>query len=305
MGLNPTEKCIPIKAAADTTDAAGRMIVKGNRHLSEMNNRLYRQCRTYDVRFSTIANNVGSGDTWTYDFFTLPNTWFVYGAIKYAYDTYKQAHEDELRAGIRFAKWHDFHINEQDPDLIWEIAQACLFDGGDSSGSLGGWMNITADEVSNDTTVTKNDGSTVMQFNLLGNETNEYNIFSEYANKLKYRISTDPSVSSSQPYEGLLDLKDADLMAEVGDKPPYDSNFSSFLHDGTDDQNILVYQGSISSDANGAIQRTSRTFTAPLGLVWVQKEVNGTLTDISHQFPELCMHFSPGKYKGVRSESLV
>lgn len=298
MALNPTEKCIPVKAAADTSGAAGRMIVKGNRHLGEMNNRLYRQCRTYDLKFSTIANNVGSGDTWTYDFYTLPNTWFVYGAIKYAYDTYMQAHDDEVRAGVRFSKWHDFHINEQDPDEDWELSEACLFDGG-------AWASLSPDEATPDSSITLNDGSTVNGFNLLGNETNSYNIFSEYANLLKYRTPADESVSSSQPYDGLLDLKDADKMAEVGDQAPYDRDFSSFLHDGSDDQNILVYQGSISNDANGALSRVTRTFTAPLGLVWVQKEVNGTLTDISNTVPELCMHVSPGKYKGVRSESLV
>nr|AGA18359.1 hypothetical protein [uncultured marine virus] len=298
MALNPTEKCLAIKAAADTSGASGYMIVKASRHLGEMNNRLYRQCRTYDLKFSTISNNVSYTNTTLYDFYTLPNTWFVYGAIKYAYDTYLRAHQDEIDAGIKFGRWHDFIINEQDPDGIWELSELVLYDGD-------GWATVVSDEVAVDSTVT-NEAGTSISFNLLGAESNMFNVFSEYANLLKGRGPADDSVDSDQPYAGLIsDLDDADKMVEVGDQAPYDRDFSSFLHDGTDDQNILTYQASISVDPNGATQRTTRTFTAPLGLVWVVKTVNGSLSDHSNTVPELCMHVAPGKYKGVRSESLV
>ncbi len=302
MGLDPLPKeyqlNIPLCATADTTDAEGTLIVRANRELGVMNNKLYRQCRNYDVSFThTPVTNVTARQTLY--FWTLPNTWFVRGAIKYAFNTYMQAHEDELRAGVKFARWHDFVIDEQNADDVWEYSQAELFDGDEHS-------HISADEAVSDTQITKNDGSTAMTFRLLGSDSNAYNIFNEYANMLKYRTSTDESVASDQPYEGLLDLKDADKMAEVGDQAPYDRDFSSFLHDGTDDQNILCLQDTIVIDPNGGIGgKSTRTFTAPLGLVWVHKYHDNALADFSQTWPTLIMRAKPGGYNGVSARSLT
>jgi hypothetical protein len=244
---------------------------------------------------------LGDGGTYSYTFFTLPDTWFVRNSIKYAYSTYMQAHEDELRAGVRFARWHDFTIDEQNPDGVWEPAQQHRYTG-DAWESFGS----AADEAPTDTQVTKNDGSTAMAFRLMGSNVGAYNIFSEYAKLRQYSTADDTSVTSDQPYDGLLDLKDADKMAEVGDRPPYDLDFSGWLHDGTDDQGILVCQDSINIDTNSSNNHWStRVFTAPLGLVWILKEREGTATEFENDQPELLLHVSPGKYKGVKAPSLV
>lgn len=291
-----TERNVAIRASSSQTQG---MIVKASRHLSETNNRLYRQCMDYDVRVSLNVGLLDDTTIYKYRFFTLPNTWFVKGAIKYAFDTYMQSHEDELKAGIKFGKWHDFHINEQDPDGVWALSETCLFDGN-------GYASISPDEATDDTGITMSDGSTVKQFNLMGNITNQFNIFSEYAKLLRYRGAQNTSVSSSQPYDGVLDLKDADLMAEVGDQAPYDRRFDSFLHDGTDDQSILVMVDSLTHDAsNAGGRRDTITFTAPLGLVYVQKLIGDSNNAIATTIPELTFRFPRGDYKGVRAHSLV
>lgn len=291
-----TERNIAVKASSSQTQGT---IVKAYRHLSETNNRLYRQCMDYEMKISLNTGVLDDTNMFKYRFFTLPNTWFVKGAIKYAYDTYMQSHEDELKAGVKFGKWHDFQINEQDPDGTWALSETVLFDGD-------GYATIGADEVSPDTGITMNDGTTVKNFNLMGAETNQFNIFSEFANLLRYRGAENTSVSSTQPYDGVLDLKDADLMAEVGDQAPYDRRFDSFLHDGTNDQNILVAVDSLTHDgSNAGGRRTTVTFTAPLGLVYVQKFVGDTANAISIQNPELILRFPRGDYKGIRAHSLV
>lgn len=297
----PTQKCLAIMAAADTSGAAGTLIVKTSQELSMQNNRLYRQAMNYKVSFSLIGINALHDDNEVqYDFFTLPNNWFTHGAIRYAFRTYMQAHQDELNAGVRFARWHDFTIDEQNPDGTWELSQSTNYDGDGWGVTLG-----TAGESPQDSSITLNDGSTVKQFRLMGTDSGAFNIFREYAKLLKYRQPTDTSVSSDQPYDGLLDLKDADKMAEIGDKAPYDTDYSIWLDDGTDDQNILCYQDSISADRNTYFKGRTRTFTAPLGLVWVRKVVDDAAADVSNTSPELCLHVSPGKYKGVHAESIV
>lgn len=296
----PTQNCINIAAAADTGGAGGTLLVKASKLASQANHRLYRQTRNYHLKFDLITDSVSSDDEVTYKFYTLPNTWFVHGAIEYAYRTYMQSHQDEMHAGVRFARWHDFTIDEQDPDGTWEQAQALMFDGD-------GWAGLTSDESPVDTQITLSDGSTTKQFRLMGTDSAAFNIFDEYANLLKYRQPTDPSVSSDQPYDGLLDLKDADKMVEVGDRPPYDSDFSSMLDDGSDDQNILVLQDSLTfARKSGSGTRTStRVITAPLGLVYITKIVDGSASDVSNTSPSLCMHLSPGKYKGIKAPSIL
>jgi hypothetical protein len=209
---------------------------------------------------------------------------------------------DELEQGVKMAKWHDFKINEQNPDATWDYLNAAMFDGN-------GWGSLAADESISDSTVTDS-GGTSQGFHLIGNISNSYNIFREYAKLLNYGHATDPSVSSDQPYDGLLDIKDADVLTERGDRPPYDQDFSSMVPDDTtvDDatgQHLLVLQDTLTSDPNGGSVRTrTRTFTAPLGMVWIERFSNGSAADFPST-PSLCLHLKAGTYKGIDAPSLV
>lgn len=297
-----TQLELPMLCTTDTYQGEGRMIVKANDALSRMNGRLYRQALDYDLSLSVVNNP--SDSTFQYQFYTLPNTWFVKGAIKYAYKMYMQSHAEELAAGVRFARWHDFSINEQNADGVYEFSAPALFDGD-------GFASISADETLSDSTVTDSAG-TSRGFHLLGNLNNSYNIFRQYANLIKYGMTADDSVSSDQPYGELLDLDDADDMAEKGDQAPYDRDWSTWLPDDAtvDDaqgHNILVLRDTIQYDGQGggAQRLKTRTFTAPLGLVWCIKLVNGSANAFGTVTPEIMLHASPGKYKGVRAHSLT
>lgn len=305
-GSSVTERTLPMKCTTDTTGGEGNLIIQTNLALSKMNGRLYRQARDYRVKVSLIPAPVhDAGSNVNMEIFTLPNTYFVHGAIKYAFQQYMNSHADELAAGVNFAKWHDFSINEQNPTGVWEYSSPVLWDGTADSG----FGSLTANETVSDSSVTDS-GGTSQGFNLLGNLANSYNIFREYAKKLNYRPQPG-TVSSDQPYDGLLDLDDADDMAEKGDLAPYDRDFSDFIPDDTtvdDDagQNLLLHRASISFDANGAQGRMSTAyFDAPLGLVWIRKYVNGSEAAFSTSIPELTLTCAPGDYKGVHSHSLT
>lgn len=306
LGREATQLRMPVLCKTDTTDGEGNMLIQCDKLLSRMNGRLYRHARDYKVKFDImVAPDLDSGQTFTYEFFTLPSNYFVHGAIKYAYDRYMQLHSDELAAGIEFARWHDFVINEQNPTGVWEYAGVALWDGTADSG----WGELGVDESISDSSVTDS-GGTSQGFHLLGNLANSFNIFREYAKKLNYR-PTPGATSSDQPYDGLLDLDDADDMAEKGDLAPYDRDWSTFLPDDTtvDDaagQNLLVHAGNIAFDISGGQgPRTTGYFVAPLGLVWVRKYHAGSENSFSTSRPELIMTAASGDYKGVASHSLT
>lgn len=306
VGASATETRIPILCTTDSTDGEGNLVVQASLAATRMNGRLYRQCRTYNVSFSLIPAPIHDGSTQVnLEFFTLPNNYFTHGAIKYAYDTYQDMMADEKEAGIKPAKWHDFHINEQNPTGVWEYGGAALTDGT----ADGGWVALPADESISDSSVT-DAGGTSQGFHLLGNLANSFNIFREYAKKLNYRPQPG-TTSSDQPYDGLLDLDDADVLAERGDQAPYDRDWSTMIPDDTtvdDDagQQLLVHRASVSYKSNGAQGRLSTgRFDAPLGLVWIRKYAAGGESAFGTSIPELTLNLTPGDYKGVRSHSLT
>lgn len=306
VGSTATERRIMIKCTTDSTDGEGNMVIQGNRALSTVNGRLYRQARLYRMKVDLITGPIhDAGANVNIEFYTLPNTYFVHGAIKYAYQQYMNAHMDELNAGVRFAKWHDFSLNEQNPTGAWEYSAPCLWSGKEGTD----FSTLSENEALSDSSATDS-GGTSQGFHILGNLANSYNIFREFSKLLNYRAQPG-ATSSDQPYDGLLDLDDADDMAEKGDQAPYDRDFSDFIPDDTtvdDDsgQNILTHRGTITYDSNAGPGRISTGyFDAPLGLVWCRKFVAGSESAFGLTLPELVVTFAPGGYKGVMSHSLT
>lgn len=288
------------------TDESGEQpfLVEANVHLGRMNNRLYRQSRLYNVRFehfdSSISNSV------SYQYYTLPDTWFVRGAVKYAHKIYMQNHKDELEAGIKFGRWHDFDISPQNPDGTFEFTDSLMFDGD-------GFANLASDEttgIGGTYSTTKAADGTSMGFHCFGNIANSYNIFREYAEYLNNRKPDNESTTAVQPYAELLDLKDAEQMVESGDRAPYDRDFSSMIPDDetVDDstgQHLLTLKAISTSDRDGYGKGSTPFFTAPLGLVYIRRIVDSTLTDLATTAIELRMEVQAGQYKGVKAPSLV
>ena len=299
-----TERSMLLRTATDET-GENAFLVEVAPNLSRMNNRLYRQSRLYNVRFET--SDAFQGSAVSYEFYTLPDNWFVRGAIKYAHHVYMQNHNDELEAGIEFSQWHDFDISPQNPDGTYEFTGARLWDGD-------GFATISADEASGiggNYSTTKAADGTSFGFHVMGNIANSYNIFREYAEFLNNKKPDNESTTAIQPYGDLLDLKDAEQMVESGDRAPYDRDFSGWIPDdeSVDDstgQHVLTLKAFSGTDRDGGVM-VHRTpfFTAPLGLVYVRRFLDSTLTDLSTSHQQLRMEVQMGDYKGVKAPSLV
>ena len=285
---NATQLTIPLNA--DSTDGAGTALVKVPKQLGMINHRLYRESMVYKVSFDFLCDSSTSRSE--YKFYTLPNNWFTMGAVKFAHKQWKASIQDELAQGTKLAKWYDFRINEQDPDGTWDALRATLFDGDTD-------VEPAVDEYA-ETTLVGADGSTAKAFHLFGAISNSYNIFTEYAKHLNQRDVAD-AVNSSVAYDGLhAGVESAEKLTEEGDLPPYDRDF------GTNWDKTLIMQDHIYVDADGAMGRLStRQFDAPLGLVFITKEVDGTDTDIATGTPTLMLRVAPGKYKGANAQPIV
>lgn len=288
-------------------------VVQVNKLLSVLNNRLYRQGMNYDVSFSLL--DPLSDEQERFKFYTLPNNWFVRGAISHAFRQYRAAMQPELLiTGGKTSKWHDFVIDHQDPDGSRGIMYPSIFDGDSFAAQTAG--------LSSDLSKVTNAAGTENQFHIGGALTNSFSILEEYALHLMSRRADDSAESGPQSYEGLqTGGTDIDHLMEQGDVPPYDEDFS-FWHGGADADTdfCMVYQdclyvgatrtihdpdGSTTSDVDTVVASGSRvqtrTFTAPLGLVWVESASNihsGTTT------PNFAMHVKAGNYKGVSAQPI-
>ncbi len=290
--MTVVENDIPLIALASDAADAGDAIIQVDKALGIMNHRLYRQGRNYtcSLQFVPTTHTIA----YECEIFSLPDNWFVRGAIKHAYRTWRKSIQDELAAGAKLSRWYDFRVNEQDPDSTWDYLSPAVFDG-DSFGSL------TPDEYT-ETSVTGEDLS-VEAFHLMGTVSNSFNIFAEYAKLLNSRKVVAPAVDSDESYAGLTPGgEDQEHLTETGDQPPYDYDFATHWDSG----DILVLRDKLVVDiADGPSRTVSRQFSAPLGMIYVRLQTDGTDVDFSPSTPTMILHCKPGSYKGVAAESLT
>lgn len=288
---------IPIRAS--DASGTGQATVDVVEELCKMNHRLYRQAMTYPVSFKAQPSG-GSGDTRQYKFYTLANNWFVHGAIKYAFRNWRSSLQEELMGGAAQGKYLDWRVQYVNPDGDNTTLVGVGWDGD-------GYNAIESGEYNDSTTAiyVEGSGGSVRGFNLFGSATNNYNIFAEYAKYLDSRGPDDQAAQVDTSYSGLnegdYDLTREDLIEDF-DNPPYPNDLS-----GTNWADaVMVLQDTITVDNNGAIGSSStRFFDAPLGFVFVVKDVNNTATDIDTAYPELILRVKSGGYKGTSAKPIV
>lgn len=300
----PTQRVIAL-SAGEGSQTEG--VVHVSRLLSQMNSRMYRQGRTYDVQFQMTEPM--SDPLTEYHFFTLPNNWFTHGAIKHAFSVWRASLQDELMAtGGKHAKWLDFSIQPAaDGTPESNLFYPNFLDGNSWTAVSTGYNQLYSE-------VTDSDGD-LMKFNTGSAEDKSgagaYNIMLEFARHLMSRKADSSAESGPQSYEGIQSgLDDLDHILEVGDEPPYDEDFGMWHGDAdasTDTrlvlQDVLYASTTVGTGGSGlttGARTVTRRFTAPLGLVFVQ--TNTAFTQSSNS--EIALIASPGNYKGVSSEPI-
>ncbi len=302
----PTQRTIAL-SAGEASQTEG--VVEAAPLLSQMNCRQYRQSMVYDLAFQLTEPT--SSLPYQVNFYTLPNNWFTHGAVKHAFSTWRSTLQDELVAtGGKTSKWLDFTIQpDADGSPGSNKFYPNFFDGNS-------WAAISTGYKQTYSEVTDSDGD-LMKFNSGGLEDKSgagvYNIMLEFARHLLSRRADSSAEGGPQSYEGIQSgLDELDHILEDGDEPPWDEDFVMWHGDADADADTrLVWQDTlyvgVGSDSDDTVKRSSgarlvtRTFAAPLGLVFVQ--ASSAFTQSSNS--EIAMVAKAGSYKGVSAAPML
>ena len=260
-------------------------IVQIDRHLSQLNRRLYRQGRTYTVKVDLDAGAVTGTN---YQVYTLANTWM----LKKAWQLAKEEYDDEMMEVAKTfkgktARWRDFRL-DLNPAYTGALAlDTHLID------VNGNEVPLLSGEYIPSTV--RDDAGASFTWGIENGSANRFNILIEFDRA--GRADTDPEIpQASVAYDQLnTDIQDGDVLEITGNgnEPPYAQNNSN-------GSNPLTYVGELYSDSFGQKLSTGY-FDAPLGLVIIV----GTAVHKLSGNTELTVVCKKGDYKGVHATSLM
>jgi len=268
-----------------TAPAPPNLLVDGPRNLSQLNHRLYRQSRYYEMSVS-LDTDLLEGTT--VDVYALADSWMVQNAYSMAKMAWDESNaEEKVMLNGKVARWNDFRVNAGlVPAGGIDIALATNYLKRTLTATP-----ITAGEFNNSQVV---DQAGVTRTFTWGNPAaNTYSIIEEY--DASGNTTADPGQPATGSYSGLLPNLEAGAAAalqDLGNNPPYDKNDIG--------QAIWVKVATLHLGAGR--QRTSTGFfTAPCGFV----ALIGGGSIIADNATNMQVEFKKGDYKGVHAPTML
>lgn len=270
-----TQRYIPM---AKVTTSSQTGLLQGDRMLSAMNRRLYRQCGNYRMKIELLAET----DHSNIKVFALSNTWVIKNSIQLARRMHDKAMEEERAMGVQ-ARWYDFRIfhNSSAVDEYVQALRATPFAGTTLATPPGEYAYSQVEDAA----------GALQLFNLpMGGSSSGYDIFAEY-DKTGNAANSPADQLSAGAYDGVdasVEAENIVSLSNKGNLPPYGDE--TFIND------VIVQVGSLYRTPGGNQRLSTGFFDAPLGLVWIQ-----------HTTPEsnplMSVEFQRGGYKGVHMEA--
>lgn len=292
----PVQTKIPL-VYANTADS-NNMIVRGDRHLSQVNHRLMRQSRVYNLKVD-IDPDLEAGRT--IEVWALAPTWMAMKAYQFAYSQWKESNKEELaQIGNAKARWQDFRVYDGINDSADNYSTVFGFRDGfgvgvnESDISSGEYTLSEVHDVSGNT----------FTLRWIGSASGHFNIIDEYDRTADTDASPTSALTGGVAYDGLSDELDAAALEELsngGNAPPYART--------TLENQVWVKVATLQAApaaAHGATKLSSGYFDAPCGLVvlrsstfWPKQAVADALGS------EVSITFKGGDYKGVHAPSML
>lgn len=274
---------------ASTGDAAPIKVCDVGKLLSQVNHRLYRQGKTYQVKVDLASNEADTGE---YEIYALVDTWYIQKAWQLARATYLEAMADErAQMGEQMAaRWEDFRVTAGVSGGYDTHNWRWASDGTGALDNNGSFL---------ESRVTLPDGFTQRTFTWGGTSGSSLGMLAEYD---KLDNTQTNVVSNDLAYSEIgADVQEAaaDDLKVRGNLPPYQaSNFNSRIW-----VRIGVLNNSVTGGAGSAAQASAKLstgyFNAPCGLVLVKTPTpNTALTG------QLSITTKAGKYKGVSAMNM-
>ena len=262
-----------------TTPGLPDSIVYVDKVMSELNRRLYRQHRVYNVKLSLDQADEAQSHL---DVYALAPTWWVMNAISQAKKHFDVATAEELAQGGK-SRWHDFRISTGISTASELQAKLRDLASGEAvpSDMEGEYLYSRIFDSSGNTKIFALQGAS---------STSQYNIFDEY--DLMGSVNRQPETGGVDAgYAGItdeLDSENVDELNERGNLPPYDYEDLPSL--------MWVKVGQLYRTTNGNQSLTTGFFDAPLGIVYLPG-FNATTADLT-------LEVAAGDYKGLKSHAI-
>jgi len=268
---------VSLPSAPDTD-----LLIRTDKLLSNVNHRLYRQSRVYNVKVD-IDTDLADGAT--VDVYALADTWYNMRAYQLAKKMFDEnSAEESAMLGSSKARWNDFRVDSAQGN---QDLQAVQF-----AGTVG--TRFTAGEYL--MSEVSDVGGLKKVFSWDSALSNEFNIIDEYDTTGNTDASPTQYVGSVA-YDGLTDELDDNQMEHLsgdGNTPPYDPNVL--------ENQCWVKVGTLFVRASGTNKTTTGYFNAPCGLV-VLRTAGGLE---ANSITERChLTVKAGDYKGVHAPSML
>lgn len=260
--------------------AGNRVFADVPKLLSQINHRLYRQSRVYEVNISVDAD---LPDNTSLDVYALADTWMVHKALQMAKAAFDEsnAEEKEMLNG-KVARWNDFRVAPGVSGTGTYEATTFL------KGSLAA-TPYTSGEFQNSQVVDQ--AGTTRTFTWGVPAATRYSIIEEY--DASGNASWDPTYPATGAYNGLLPNLETGAAAALqsdGRKPPYDEQDIG--------QAIWVKVGTLHLGP-GRQRLSTGFFKAPCGMVIVDG------AGVSEYNGQVHIEVKAGDYKGVKAPSML
>lgn len=275
----PTVRTFELSPA--TPVASTTRVLDSGKVLSQVNRRLYRYTRYYDLKIDINQNS-----TQTIEVFALRDDWAVQKGVQMAYQQYLEntAHERNKLTDGQVARWEDFRVSDGVAGLHDDMF-ATLRDQNMAATRLAGGEFALSNVV---------DAANVKKtftWSPVPSGT-EYGILVEYEKSGRMDLSP-ATIEPDMAYadiDAMTNDATADDLKSDGNAPPYDANT-------VNEQGPWVRVGTIGG-TGGVQQLSTGFFCAPCGIV-VLKGVaaDGDL--------DLRVTYKKGDYKGVHAPSML
>lgn len=260
------------------------LLIRTDKLLSNVNHRLYRQSRVYDVKVD-IDPDLADGSF--VQVWAIADTWYNMKAYQMAKKIFDENSEQEREMlGASNARWNDFRVDHG--DVVEQELEAIQFIGSAGTRFVGGeYLMSEVTDVS----------GTASTFRWVGSGANTFNIVDEYDRSANTDL-TPGNATYAVPYDGLedeLDDNQSAHLAQDGNQPPYD-------HNSLENQAWVLVGTLFVVPSTGASKLSTGFFKAPSGLIRLKTggglEAN-SITENIH------LEVKGGDYKGVSAPSYL
>jgi hypothetical protein len=278
----PVQRKMTLGVALPSTPDTN-LLIRTDKLLSNVNHRLYRQSRVYNVKVDIDAD-LADGDF--VKVYALADTWYNMKAYQFAKKTFDENSAQELeQLGADKARWNDFRVDHG--DTIQQELEAIQFIGSTGTRFTGGEYVMSE--------VTDSAGTT-QTFRWVGSAANTFNIIDEY-DRTGDTAQSPTFAQASVAYDGLEDEMDDSQMDHLsgdGNLPPYDGRVL--------ENQAWVLVATLFIRATGTNKLSTGYFNAPCGLIRID---TGGALNAQTITENISMEVKAGDYKGVHAPSYL